>query len=676
MSDVGEVLNRDHLPLNWDNPDASDAPSNSDYGAFRRRSPGQRAPSPDSMTLNSQSMPPPPTKPGSPPRSSSESAGRASSSRWRDSLTTTLERRDTYSTAADTNSIVEPNFDENILRALCDLDCGVPLLLDRIKQSMVSCREASVFFKKRAVLEEEYGRSMQKLAKTSMDVYSTSDGKAGSFVTAWQASLRVHEILAENRIRFAQRLNEMSEELATLAKEVDKNRKQTKDLATRYERALSESEMTTEKCKSRFDATAEELERILLQKEGESFKDNAVQGRSPGGGGKRVIGKVAAKGGMLLKGKNPGNLHRQEDDIRSRMSAASDAYRKSVTETQSMRQEYFNFQLPRILRALKECSDEVDLGTQYHLTRYAFLFENTVLSDGSTLAPVGIEEGPGLKATIETIDNRTDFRVYMQNYAYAHGSTPSRGPRRQGPEDEGFLPPLPTFADKTSSAGGSPATSTSQIPDKGRPTFGVDLAEQMARDNAEVPCIMEKCCEAIEKYGLRSQGIYRISGTMTKVTKLKEKLDKDMDSVDLDAPEWATDINNVTSVLKLWLRELPDPLLTYALHQPFIESAKIENDRLRHIRLHERVNELPDPNYATLKYFLGHLYRITQFEPQNQMSVQNIAIVFGPTLFGVATTTNGTNGQSAQADATFQNKAIETILEHYTDIFVDESEDP
>jgi hypothetical protein len=42
---------------------------------------------------------------------------------------------------------------------------------------------------------------------------------------------------------------------------------------------------------------------------------------------------------------------------------------------------------------LKECADEIDLGTQYHLTRYAFLFESIVLSDGSTLAPTGIEDG-------------------------------------------------------------------------------------------------------------------------------------------------------------------------------------------------------------------------------------------------------------------------------------------
>jgi hypothetical protein len=147
-------------------------------------------------------------------------------------------------------------------------------------------------------------------------------------VTAWQSTMRVHEMMAENRLRFSQRLHEMSDELAVLAKEVDKNRKQvpaisyfghlprvltpmqTKELATRYERALQDSEAATEKSKNRLDLSSEELERLLLQKEGESLKDNAVQQRPIGAatGGKRAIGKAVAKGGLLLKGKNPGNV--------------------------------------------------------------------------------------------------------------------------------------------------------------------------------------------------------------------------------------------------------------------------------------------------------------------------------------------------------------------------------
>ncbi|KAI0832078.1 hypothetical protein BC628DRAFT_1311246 [Trametes gibbosa] len=643
--------------------------------------------------------PPTPTKSTSPPRSSAESAQRPGGPpRWRDSSTVgtgggselghgqalprvSVEESvasggtggggDLDSAAAspaEVATLVEPSFDENILRALCQTDCGVPLLMDRIKQSMVSCREAAAFLKRRAGVEDEYGKAMQKLARQAANEYATSEAKAGSYVNAWQSSMRTHEVMADNRIKFALRLNEMSEELSNLAKEVDKNRKATKDLATRYERALQESESVTEKAKTRFDMTAEELERLLLQKEGESLKDNAMQGRSPVNG-KRVIGKAVAKGGMLLKGKNPQNLQRQEDDIRARMSTASDAYRKAVTDTQTIRQEYFNFQLPRILRAFKECVDEIDLGTQYHLARYAFLCESIVHSDATIISPPD-ENTPGLKATMESIDNRTDFKTYMQAYVYAHGGT-SRGPRRTGPADEGFLPPMPALHHHP---GSSPSPSHAPLADKGRPTFGVNLAEQMARDDVDIPLIVVKCCEAIEKYGLTTQGVYRVGGTHSKVLKLKERLDRDLHSVNLDADEWSSDISNVTSVLKLWLRELPDPLFTSQQHSEFLEAARNENERARHIRLHERVNALPDPNYSTLKYLMGHLHKVVQHEAQNAMSVQNVAIVFGPTLFGQGQP--GLNGQlNGMADASLQNKAVETILEHYTDIFVDEGDE-
>jgi hypothetical protein len=106
---------------------------------------------------------------------------------------------------------------------------------------------------------------------------------------------------------------------------------------------------------------------------------------------------------------------------------------------------------------------------------------------------------------------------------------------------------------------------------------------------------------------------------------LRMPVSLDLDAVDVMSDEWSGDINVVASVLKQWFRELPEPLLTHALYQGFIDAAReylrmqrvrpfvdevfvgYDNDRLRHIRLHEQVNELPDANYATLKYFMGHL---------------------------------------------------------------------
>jgi hypothetical protein len=153
----------------------------------------------------------------------------------------------------------------------------------------------------------------------------------------------------------------------------------------RYQTILQESEVAMEKvgrhtiltvnntdaqAKNRFDATAEELERVLVAKEGESFKESGMRshastastgtsGSASGsggssGGGKRALGKAMTKGGLLFKGKGPGSMAKQEDDVRTRMANASETFRKAVLESQALRQEYFNFQLPKILRVSRD----------------------------------------------------------------------------------------------------------------------------------------------------------------------------------------------------------------------------------------------------------------------------------------------------------------------------------
>jgi hypothetical protein len=593
------------------------------------------------------------------------------------------------------DEVIPTTFDESTLRALCDMDCGMPLLYDRIKQSMLSANHASAFFKKRAAIEEEYGRSLMKLAKSTAEAYAASEAKAGTYVSAWHSLMKTHEVLGDCRVRFASKLGEISEELSNLSKEVDKNRKYARDTGGRLERNLLDAEMSVEKSRNRFDAAAEDLERVLLLKSGESTKGGELQGTTTSGPpGKRTLGKAIGKGGLLFKNKNPQQMLRQEEEIRSRTSNASDAFRKEVLSTQGIRQEYFNLQLPRILRSLKESSEEIDNGLQYHLSRYAFLFESTVLSDGMSITPIATVDGAtGLKTAVETIDNRADFKQFLQNYQVIHGRD-YRGPRREGPYEEGFVPGSSVGSSMAGAAGArglGHATSNSVSTLSSRPIFGVSLADQMIRDNVDVPPILEKCAEAIEEIGLENKGIYRLSGTTSKVQKLKQKFDADWSAVDLMNDEAINDINIVAGCLKLWFRELPEPLMTWELYGGFIEAAKIENDRLRHIRMHERVNELPDANYATLKYLMGHLDKIRSQEALNQMGASNLAIVFGPTLLSpppsshpAAVSVGGGEGADLNAaaapggahlqDMSFQCKAIETILDRYEAIFVDEDE--
>ena len=220
-------------------------------------------------------------------------------------------------------------------------------------------QETSVFLKKRAQIEDDYGRAMQKLARERMESYSLSDGKAGSFVTAFQALLRAHDILADNRVKMASQLNEMADQLVETAREVERSRKTAKELGTRLERNLTDSENQTEKSRGRFDLAVEDLERILLSKAGENARDvnNSPHemanqaSMNPGSSqtaGKRTLGKAIGK----LKGgpKNPAQVQRMEEEARAKMNSMSDAYRGQVISTQTIRQEYFNLQLPRMLK--------------------------------------------------------------------------------------------------------------------------------------------------------------------------------------------------------------------------------------------------------------------------------------------------------------------------------------
>lgn len=228
----------------------------------------------------------------------------------------------------------------------------MPLLYDRIKQSMISANHAATFFKKRAAIEDEYGRSMIKLSRGTAEAYAATEAKAGTFVNTWQTFMKTHETIGENRIRFGQKLAEISDELVNLAKEVDKNRKYARDTGMRLEKNLTDAELSVEKSRSRFDAAAEDLERLLLLKSGESARGGELHGLSQSNGppGKRTLGKAIGKSSLLFKNKNPQQVLRQEEDIRSRTANASDAFRKEVQSTQTIRSDYFRLQLPRILR--------------------------------------------------------------------------------------------------------------------------------------------------------------------------------------------------------------------------------------------------------------------------------------------------------------------------------------
>jgi hypothetical protein len=129
------------------------------------------------------------------------------------------------------------------------------------------------------------------------------------------------------------------------------------------------------------------------------------------------------------------------------------------------------------------------------------------------------------------------------------------------------------------------------------------------------------------------------------------------------------DIASVTTLLKHFLRDLPDPLLTSSSYNDFIAAAKIDDDISRRDSLHALINDLPDPNYATLRVLSLHLWRVAQHSDRNRMTPANLAICFGPIFFGISA------GRPDTEDARWQARVVETILNNALQIFDDDSDD-
>lgn len=195
-----------------------------------------------------------------------------------------------------------------------------------------------------------------------------------------------------------------------------------------------------------------------------------------------------------------------------------------------------------------------------------------------------------------------------------------------------------------------------------KPVFGVHIQELFDRDSTPVPDVVTQCILAVDLYGLEHEGIYRTSGNAGKVAQLKSQFDHDTTTIDFRYPEaFFHDVNITATLLKNFLRELPDPLLTKKGYRALLDAAAVPDDIQRRDRLHASINSLPDPNYATLRALILHLHRVIQYSEQNRMSANSLAVIFAPTLMG---------GQIGPVhDAALQHKVVETILNNALEIF-------
>uniref|UniRef100_A0A668AW82 Rho GTPase activating protein 12 n=1 Tax=Myripristis murdjan TaxID=586833 RepID=A0A668AW82_9TELE len=192
--------------------------------------------------------------------------------------------------------------------------------------------------------------------------------------------------------------------------------------------------------------------------------------------------------------------------------------------------------------------------------------------------------------------------------------------------------------------------------------FGCSLTSLCQRENTSVPNFVKMCIDYVENTGLNIDGLYRVSGNLAVIQKLRFAVNHD-EKVDLNDSKWE-DIHVTTGALKMFFRELPEPLFTYGSFNDFVNAIKCSDYKQRVNSIKDLIKQLPKPNHDTMQVLFKHLRRVIDHGEANRMTTQSVAIVFGPTLLRPETETG-----NIAVHMVYQNQIVELILLEYEGIF-------
>ncbi|XP_040921496.1 rho GTPase-activating protein 29 isoform X2 [Toxotes jaculatrix] len=219
--------------------------------------------------------------------------------------------------------------------------------------------------------------------------------------------------------------------------------------------------------------------------------------------------------------------------------------------------------------------------------------------------------------------------------------------------------------------------------------FGIDFTQAAKNSQDSVPFIIRKCTSEIENRALNIKGIYRVNGAKSRVEKLCQAFENGKDLVEL-SDLYPHDISNV---LKLYLRQLPEPLILFRFYNNFIglakESQSIIVEELEALRLSptpvapaqvsvelnrvlfkikDLLKQLPPAHYKTLQFLIEHLHRVTERSEENKMTASNLGIIFGPTLIKPRQA-DAEVSLSSLVDYPYQALIVELLIRHYQMVF-------
>ncbi|XP_075949455.1 rho GTPase-activating protein 17a isoform X6 [Anarhichas minor] len=191
-----------------------------------------------------------------------------------------------------------------------------------------------------------------------------------------------------------------------------------------------------------------------------------------------------------------------------------------------------------------------------------------------------------------------------------------------------------------------------------KPAFGTGLEEHLKRSGREIALPMEACVMMLLETGMKEEGLLRIAAGASKLKKLKAALDCSTSQLE----EFYSDPHAVAGALKSYLRELPEPLMTYQLYDEWIQASSVSDPDKRLQALWVVCDKLPKNNKTNLRYLVKFLAKLAQDSEVNKMTPSNIAIVLGPNLMWAKT--EGSLAEMAAATSVHVVTIVEPIIQH------------
>ncbi|KAK1887040.1 Protein FAM13A, partial [Dissostichus eleginoides] len=191
--------------------------------------------------------------------------------------------------------------------------------------------------------------------------------------------------------------------------------------------------------------------------------------------------------------------------------------------------------------------------------------------------------------------------------------------------------------------------------------FGVSLLELQEKGLVEdgVPLVMRRMVKHLSTHALNQEGLFRVNGNVRAVETLKQRLESGED-VDLLSE---ADSCTVASLLKRFLRDLPQGLVDSTVQQALIQHHQESGDDVSWSDMRDLLQQLPDVHYSLLQYVCHFLTIVESKHEENRMTAHNLATVFGPSVFQVAP------GFEAMKDQNICNKIMVKLIQNYSDLF-------